>query len=1306
MNPFGDSSSDESDDFNPFTTKKSIKATTSPNPFDNDDQEDNDDGNDNDMGNKQSAVNVIQTANSSSANPFARDDDVSAPGASKRKQQPSRAKSTRVVASSNPFGGDDDDDDNNAPSTTRNRPKSVSIGLKRRNDNGNGIKKKEGTSQKQPIHSPNPFDTSPEKSIPKKEAPSPKPFDDRSVEPPKVKVQSLNSNPFGNTTTSKSPSPPPPPPPSTTKPVATGASARSGSSARVLKSAHKSLHTRSKTTSELKAVSIDPFESKPAPKSQTTKKGPSTNSKSPDPFQFDPDFTNAAESNHQPVKKERGLLFGGGAKKNNNNGGASVPMAAKVDLDTSILSSNVTTPHAMLTSAQLKNSTTTSATTITTTKTTRPGFLSNRAKSDATGIVGKNKASNANASAESTALKGWLRGNKVMDESNQSQQQKQPKQQTPLSKSKPSRSNGTNAKNDPRVHLQRGIKKKTKRLVVKCWPYDDYHKEQEQYYQTLPESDPKTTNRILRRRHTDKSKETTVKEPDRLYERPSELPRIQEAVQNLSLLDFENKAEERAISIVSTWLFDAGLIDELLVHGGTAPNRHRLLNRPGGGGPGSGVSLGDRSGASGYTNTSVRSSEGVEVGVQGFPIEGSMKIEKEIEKLRSSAQRELTLINTRLNDGVSASGAEVQELVNAVSATKNELGRLRELTTYISSGYKKEYSNRALGGGDGFLLSEFPRLKRVINARRNIFRCFRELEFFAQIPMTCDRLREELHQGEWTENEWNTIRNVCMEHVELEILLVEAEAGMKAWLGDDEDDGDDDATMHSLRSNRSLKKAWKGKSSSLSGNYAGVDEFLSQHVKNVWELGDEIRMRILSGIGSAFSLALENPAGMVALVEAVEVYERAAEEYKASRKDDESTIGSDKNRLHFTDMRAAALSQLFRDFELRGLEVFRAIHSQAADMADEDDALTSQFNAVLRAATELVTEIDMVKNQMAPCFAPHWHVEMLWSSCVAHVCSNNIIQQIGGPEGQNLPELTVNQLLDLVAWVEFFRLTIEDSFPSIVSMHSKKTHLSDILQGDKKQVNVENATDSLAWVNNMLWEVHRLAQDEFLLRTRSQTEDWLNNVYKAEHETRQSNEGRLMTSLCDDVFSLVTVQLRTIRERLTKKSEALVMAVCLIFSLLRAKQISSRDQFLQDFETCCSAANDFQRMGEECEDVLQDLISYCSFPDELVTMLEESCGELVSVYSADAVFSAQKAQRFIFEPIWNAIADDLFGPKWETDLTHNELALTLTRTLVSRVFYIFLMLQILAPLNDSFLVITNFRRISWQIWSFFWTSSC
>ncbi len=1040
-------------------------------------------------------------------------------------------------------------------------------------------------------------------------------------------------------------------------------------SARKVKSKPIAMKTneRSKTVG---VMSLDPFESK-GRVGGTVGRRPSSSGdaaggtkKSNNPFDFDPDFEDGdIGATGDRGKKDKTINGGGGRGKKTLWGGRRKVEDSKARPDElSPIMSNMDQDvdqqqqHRRVVSiageGRAKK------------KASKPGFLHNRSKSDATALKGGGTTT-FNSAPNEASLAGWLRGNKTADDSDAGgpntpkRGKNRKKGKVGISPAGPSSQRKSSSKK----------KKKKKNVFVQCWPYDDYHKDQQKYYESIQDKEGGMSSPKTRRKDNDEynsgsdedfkegrgNEATSDFDNEDMFDRPVDLPSIKEAVQNLSLLDFENKAEQRAISIVSTWLYDAGLIDELLVNG--ANGGYRFPMAGGHSVVGQSTSIG-----------SVKSSEGIEIGAHGFPIEGGLKIDKEIDKLRASTQRELTLINTRLNDGVAASGAEVNELVNAVSATKSELGRLRELATYISSGYRKDGSLATKGVKEGILLADYPRLKRAINARRNIFRCFRELEFFSQIPLTCDRLREELHHGEWTANEWNTIRNVCMEHVELEILLVEAEAGMKAWLDDDEP-GDDDSSVPSLRSNKSLKKSWRGRQQTamIAGNHQVVDDFLSQHVKNVWELGDEIRMRILSGVGSAFDLALQNPAGMVALVEAVEVYERAAEQYNASRGDVDD-VGDNKNKLRFTNMRAAALAQLYQDFELRGLEVFRAIHMQAADAAEEEDALNSQFTAVLRAATELVTEIDVVKNQMAPCFAPHWHVEVLWSSCVAHVCSNQIIQQIGGPDGQNLPDLSVTQLLDLVAWVEFFRETIEDAFPSVGTMHAKKTYFDerpDLFAGDDKEVNMENATDSLAWVNNMLWEVHRLAQDEFLLRTREQTDEWISKVYNTSHETTQTREGRLVTSLCEDVFSLTGVQLRTIRERLSRKSDALVMAVCLIFSQLRAKQLVSRDKFLKDLETCCASANDFQRMSEQVEDVVQDLIDHSELPDGSVKMLEDSCGALVSLYSGDAVFAAQKAHSYIFEPIWDAISGDLFGRKWEVELTHNELAMTLTRTLVS-----------------------------------------
>jgi hypothetical protein len=410
---------------------------------------------------------------------------------------------------------------------------------------------------------------------------------------------------------------------------------------------------------------------------------------------------------------------------------------------------------------------------------------------------------------------------------------------------------------------------------VTQWPYDDYHVVQQAYHVKVAQLE------AAQGESKDDMNKTAATQN---LQRPPDPPIISKAVQDLSLQNFEAKAEERAIAIVSTWLFDSGLIDELLENGGMS-------------------TAAVQASTSNNDVASVRSQEGVEVGIMGgLPIEGPSKMDKEMNKLKSSQQRTLTLINARLNDGVAASGGEVQELVNAVNSTKDELGRLRELSTYISNTEEVEQAKK-------FMLTKYPKLKKAINARRNLARCFRELDFYSKIPITCDELRELLHSSEWTDDEWYSLREVSKRHVELEIFLVEAELGMKKRI-DEETNGDGAGGRGGYTQG------------GLPYDHNEVDKFLHEHVKNVWELGEEIRMRIQSGIGSAFELTMNNPAGMVALVEAVEHYESANLEYKTVHGEE----AGENQSLRFTNMRAFALKQIYQDFHLRGEENFNQVY--------------------------------------------------------------------------------------------------------------------------------------------------------------------------------------------------------------------------------------------------------------------------------------------------------------------------------------------------------------------------------------------
>jgi Exocyst complex component Sec6 len=168
---------------------------------------------------------------------------------------------------------------------------------------------------------------------------------------------------------------------------------------------------------------------------------------------------------------------------------------------------------------------------------------------------------------------------------------------------------------------------------------------------------------------------------------------------------------------------------------------------------------------------------------------------------------------------------------------------------------------------------------------------------------------------------------------------------------------------------------------------------------------------------------------------------------------------------------------------------------------------------------------------------------------------------------------------------------------------------------------------------------------------------------RADHNKTQTADGRLVTSLCEDVYSLAGVQLRTIRERLTRRSEALVQAVGVIFKNLYEKQTKCRDLFCVDFETCCAAANDFVRMSDKCEEIVNEIQEECQLSANATETLEEQSAAILGLYSGDAVYAAKKTHVYCFEPIEEAIANELFGAEWESELTHNELSLTLVRTL-------------------------------------------
>lgn len=304
----------------------------------------------------------------------------------------------------------------------------------------------------------------------------------------------------------------------------------------------------------------------------------------------------------------------------------------------------------------------------------------------------------------------------------------------------------------------------------------------------------------------------------------------------------------------------------------------------------------------------------------------------------------------------------------------------------------------------------------------------------------------------------------------------------------------------------------------------------------------------------------------------------------------------------------------------------------------------------------------VVQKRVIPIFPNSWKIFPIWLACLGSVCTQYILQQIGGPEGNNLDLLLPKQLLKLLAWIEDFQRACDlgqeggmtetfEGKPVFVSTHELRT-------GSR----IALPEESLSMVLVVLLDVHRLVEDQFLLATQQQTNHWLDSIYNVDHSKNQTNEGRLITSLPEDLWILARVQLTAIRDIFSFESDVFFHAAAIIFRCIQNKNRSHWTYQYMDVETCCAAANDALRMIHLAEIELEDIKFHSGISEEHFGKLELVIDQLSTQILQDAVLSASTVHIYIFDPIEKALKHRLFELEWE-DLTYNDMAVTVVRTI-------------------------------------------
>jgi hypothetical protein len=169
--------------------------------------------------------------------------------------------------------------------------------------------------------------------------------------------------------------------------------------------------------------------------------------------------------------------------------------------------------------------------------------------------------------------------------------------------------------------------------------------------------------------------------------------------------------------------------------------------------------------------------------------------------------------------------------------------------------------------------------------------------------------------------------------------------------------------------------------------------------------------------------------------------------------------------------------------------------------------------------------------------------------------------------------------------------------------------------------------------------------------------------------------GVLSTSLPEDVFSLIDVQLQILFDTFNGKEnhsqsdknvkDLTADGVLAILGELRTIQKSSGLSLMTTFETCCGAANDFWRMSEKMEKAMGMLSKNMKlFGGKQFARISSEAEDIVSLFSNDAVFAAERLQVFVMRDLNNntSISRDMFSPEWEDQWTRNEVARRLLET--------------------------------------------